>query len=83
MSILNLIALFYAFFTGFSPENKEVKKSVEFQKIVISTEFVSEGVCVGDINRMEIRTLLRVHFGMKHLPGLSINFLLKLGMTNH
>ena len=51
MSILNLIALFYAYFSLFSHENVEVKKSVEFQKIVISTEFVSEGVCVGDINK--------------------------------
>ena len=51
MSILNLIALFYAYFSLFSYENVEVKKSVEFQKVVISTEFVSEGVCVGDMNK--------------------------------
>ena len=51
MSILNLIALFCAYFSLFSHENVEVKKSVEFQKIVISAEFVSEGVCVGDINK--------------------------------
>jgi len=83
MSILNLIALFCGFFSGFSPENKEVKKSVEFQKIVISTEFFLKVFVSVTSIRMEIRTLLRVHFGMKHLPGLSINFLLKLGMINH
>ena len=51
MNLILLIFIYFSAYSSFFLQKNNIETSVQFEKIILSADFVSEGVCIGDVNK--------------------------------